>query len=86
MPAASTSRKLEMMPGDLLVLYTDGIVEASDTNEEEYDLPRLQELCRRHAAEPLPLIAEALERDLEAFVRGVPFADDRTLVMLRRTT
>ena len=87
MPAAEyTSEALEMMPGDLLVLYTDGIVEASDPNEEEYDLPRLEELCRRHAAEPLRLIAEALERDLEAFVRGVPFADDRTLVMLRRTT
>jgi sigma-B regulation protein RsbU (phosphoserine phosphatase) len=74
-----------MRPGDLLVLYTDGIVEATDPDDQEYDTGRLEELCRRHVGEPLPLIAEALERDLEAFVRGVPFADDRTLVMLRRT-
>ena len=85
LPAAEyTSEELAMAPGDLLVLYTDGIVEAIDPDEQEFDLPRLEELCRRHSAEPLPAIAEALERDLEAFVRGVPFADDRTLVMLRR--
>jgi sigma-B regulation protein RsbU (phosphoserine phosphatase) len=85
MPAAEyTSEERSMQPGDLLVLYTDGIVEAIDPDEQEYDIARLEELCRRHSAEPLPAIAEALERDLEAFVRGVPFADDRTLVMLRR--
>ncbi|PWB72205.1 MAG: hypothetical protein C3F15_11400 [Holophagae bacterium] len=85
LPAAEyTSEELALAPGDLLVLYTDGIVEAIDPDEQEFDLPRLEELCRRHSAETLPTIAEALERDLEAFVRGVPFADDRTLVMLRR--
>ncbi len=85
LPAAEYgSGEAELRPGDLLVLYTDGIVEACDPDGEEYDLPRLEELCRRHAAEPLPVIADALDRDLEAFVRGVPFADDRTLVMLRR--
>jgi sigma-B regulation protein RsbU (phosphoserine phosphatase) len=80
-----TSAELDLAPGDLLVLYTDGIVEATDPDDAEYDLPRLEELCRRHAAEPLPAIADALEQDLRAFVRGVPFADDRTLVMLRRS-
>jgi phosphoserine phosphatase RsbU/P len=85
MPAAEyTSTELEIRPGDLLVLYTDGIVEAMDPDDQEYDIHRLEELCRRHAGEPLPAIAEALERELTDFVRSVPFADDRTLVMLRR--
>lgn len=79
-----TSEELALEPGDLLVLYTDGIVEAFDPDDNEYDVERLEALCRRHAAEPLPAIADALEHDLLAFVRGVPFADDRTLVMLRR--
>ena len=77
--------ELVLEPGDLLVLYTDGIVEAVDPDEEEYELDRLDSLCRRHSSDPLPAIADALERDLEAFVRGTPFADDRTLVMLRRS-
>jgi serine phosphatase RsbU (regulator of sigma subunit) len=85
MPAAEySSEELAMQPGDLLVLYTDGIVEAIDPDEQEYDIARLEELCRRLAADPLAAIADALERELAAFVRGVPFADDRTLVMLRR--
>lgn len=76
--------EIQLEPGDLMVLYTDGIVEAVDPDEEEYELLRLEKLCRRNASEPLPTIAEALEQDLREFVRGVPFADDRTLVMLRR--
>lgn len=85
MPAAEySSEELAMQPGDLLVLYTDGIVEAIDPDEQEYDIARLEELCRRLAADPLAAIADAFERELAAFVRGVPLADDRTLVMLRR--
>ena len=37
-----------------------------------------------HDLEADARFAEALERELEEFVRGVPFADDRTLVLLRR--
>jgi serine phosphatase RsbU (regulator of sigma subunit) len=86
MPAAEYGSGVrEMRPGDLLVLYTDGIVEAANPEGEEYDLARLEALCRRHAAEPLPAIADVLERDLDAFARGVPFADDRTMVLLRRS-
>lgn len=69
-------------PGDLLVLYTDGFVEAENPDGEEYGLDRLQAVCLRHLeGEGL---AAALDRDLEEFVRGVPFADDRTLVTARR--
>jgi serine phosphatase RsbU (regulator of sigma subunit) len=86
LPQADYScEELTLEPGDLMVLYTDGIVEAFDPDDEEYDLHRLEALCRGNAAAPLPDIAVALERDLHSFVRGVPFADDRTLVMLRRS-
>jgi sigma-B regulation protein RsbU (phosphoserine phosphatase) len=71
-------------PGDVLVLYTDGIVEANDPAGEEYGTERLAGLCRRHRQASCADIAAALDADLEAFVRGVPFADDRTLVMARR--
>lgn len=69
-------------PGDLLVLYTDGFVEAENADGEEYGLERLEAVCLRHADGPA--LAAALDQDLEAFVRGVPFADDRTLVTARR--
>ena len=72
-------------PGDLLVLYTDGINEAEDPSEEQYGVDRLAEACRESAGLSLNLLATAIEEDLSSFAGGVPFADDRTTVLIRRT-
>jgi sigma-B regulation protein RsbU (phosphoserine phosphatase) len=73
-----------LAPGDRLVLYTDGIVEAANPEGEEYGLERLASLCARHCRSSCAELAGAVEADLEAFARGVPFGDDRTLVVARR--
>ncbi|HSG40800.1 MAG TPA: SpoIIE family protein phosphatase [Thermoanaerobaculia bacterium] len=76
----------ELGPGDLLVLYTDGLVEACGSDGEEYGLARLREACRRHRGErDLMAIADALESDLEELMQRAPFADDRTIVLARRS-
>jgi phosphoserine phosphatase RsbU/P len=85
LPAAGyQAAEVQLAPGDFLVLYTDGIVEAADPEGEEYGTERLADLCRRHRQASCADLAAALDADLEAFARGVPFADDRTLVMARR--
>jgi sigma-B regulation protein RsbU (phosphoserine phosphatase) len=71
-------------PGDILVLYTDGLVEAADPEANEYGLDRLREVCLRGRGEACAALAGILARDLDEFARGVPFADDRTLVLARR--
>lgn len=73
-----------LAPGDLLALYTDGFVEAADPDGEEYGLERMKEICRRHRDRGCAALAEALDQDLEDFTRGVPYADDRTIVLARR--
>lgn len=84
--APYTAGETELGPGDLLVLYTDGLVEACGPDGEEYGEERLQQACLRHRAErDLAALADALESDLEEFVRRTPFADDRTLVLARRS-
>ena len=75
---------LELAPGDSLVLYTDGIVEATDPSDEEYGLERLSDICSKNAQSPPEEMASAIEEHLDDFVQGVPFADDRTLVIVRR--
>ena len=80
-----TSERVRLEPADLLVLYTDGITEAEDPSEQEYGAARLEKAVVRERQLTLPELAIALEADLQAFARGVPFADDRTLVMLRRS-
>ncbi len=82
--AAYEAAEIRLAPGDTLLLYTDGIVEANDPEGEEYGNDRLADLCRRHCQSSCADLAAALDADHEAFVRGFPFADDRTLVMARR--
>jgi len=71
-------------PGDLVLLYTDGITEAANPAGDEFGLERLQAVVCQHAREPLVALAVAIEAAVEVFVEGTPFGDDRTLVMLRR--
>src|SRR5205085_12143514 len=61
-------------PGDVLVLYTDGIAEANDPEGNEYGLERLKKLCLNGAGEACESLARILGQDLENFARGVPFA------------
>jgi len=74
----------QLGPGDLVVIYTDGVTEAANPAGEEYGLPRLVELARRHSKSGVEALAAALQADLDAFAAGVPFGDDRTFVLLRR--
>jgi sigma-B regulation protein RsbU (phosphoserine phosphatase) len=70
--------------GDTLILYTDGITEPENPEEEEYGQDRLGEVCVKHRSEPIGELMATIEEDLYQFVRGVPFLDDRTMVLIRR--
>lgn len=70
--------------GDTLILYTDGITEPENPDEEEYGEERLREVCIKNRPEPVATIMTAIEKDLFEFARGVPFPDDRTLLLIRR--
>jgi sigma-B regulation protein RsbU (phosphoserine phosphatase) len=70
-------------PGDTVVLYTDGVVEASNLNEEIYGYERLECMLRAHAhLKPRALLA-ALLHELRAW-SGAEQADDITMVIIRR--
>ena len=71
-------------PGDLVVLYTDGITEAANPKGDEFGLDRLQAVVQKYSQEPLVALAGWIETAVEAFADGTPYGDDRTIVMLRR--
>lgn len=75
---------LTLRAGDLLVLYTDGVTEAANPDEAEFGLERLTAVAQAHQTAPLEDIETAINEELGRFTAGVPFADDRTLVLLRR--
>ncbi len=71
-------------PGDLLVIYTDGVTEANNISEEEFGEERLVEVLRRHRGEPAGAIVNAVMEALGKFTMGAPQGDDITLVVARR--
>jgi serine phosphatase RsbU (regulator of sigma subunit)/pSer/pThr/pTyr-binding forkhead associated (FHA) protein len=80
-----TAEEVSLAPGDTLIVYTDGITEAANPEGEEYGLARVEQTVRRGLGGSLEQVLEGLEQDLEGFVRGVPYGDDRTLLVLRRS-
>ncbi|HVS03594.1 MAG TPA: SpoIIE family protein phosphatase [Thermoanaerobaculia bacterium] len=77
--------EVELAPGDVLVTYSDGVTEAENPEGEQYGIDRLEALLRQHAGAGLETVIAALESDLSAFTRGTSYADDRTLLLLRRS-
>jgi sigma-B regulation protein RsbU (phosphoserine phosphatase) len=79
-----STRKAQLSPGSVLLLYTDGLSESRNEAEEEYGMDRLTRLVSEcHASSPKELIHVCL-KDLIAFRAGRPKADDLTIMAIRR--
>jgi sigma-B regulation protein RsbU (phosphoserine phosphatase) len=77
--------RLALDPGELLVAYSDGVSEATDSLDVEYGAERLRKLIGDHRAKtPADLLA-ACRDDLAAFRLNCQRADDATLFVLART-
>jgi sigma-B regulation protein RsbU (phosphoserine phosphatase) len=72
-------------PGDVVVLYTDGITEAASPTGDEFGLDRLIDVVKKQRPrEPLAALAHEIQAAVDTFADGTPFGDDQTLVMVRR--
>ena len=79
-----TDERITMNRGDCLLLYTDGVSEAIDVNGREFDVPRLIEEFSLSAREGAEKIVEHLEATLKEFTKGLPQADDITLIAIEK--
>lgn len=75
---------LEMGPGDLLCLYSDGITECESLDGEEYGQERLEDFLGSRRERPLSEIVDAIDADVRRFGAGLPQGDDQTVVLIRR--
>jgi sigma-B regulation protein RsbU (phosphoserine phosphatase) len=71
-----------MEPGDLLLLYTDGITEAMASSREQFGLDRVSALIERLHAAPVEAICDQLFAEVDAWL-AAPRLDDQTAVVLR---
>lgn len=73
----------QLMAGDVLVLYTDGLTEAENERGESFGEARLVEAMRACADRPANAIKEHLIAAVESFRGAAPPFDDTTLVVVR---
>jgi sigma-B regulation protein RsbU (phosphoserine phosphatase) len=77
------SASVEFQPGDVLVLYTDGVTEAMNPqNTEEYEEDRLIACLEKNLKKPSQDIMDAVIEDITDFSDGVQY-DDITLMVLK---
>jgi len=77
------SQQHRLSPGDLLVLYTDGVTEAVNPEMELFDTDRLSAAIRGLADRPAEEILSGIAAHVAAFSAGAPQADDLTLAILK---
>jgi phosphoserine phosphatase len=75
---------LELAPGDLVLLLSDGIYEYRNAAGEEFGEARVSELARAHPGLGMEALSRRLLETVKAFAAGAPQEDDMTIVMLRR--
>ncbi len=76
---------VDLPHGCILVMYTDGIVEAGGDVAEEYGGERMARLVRTLRGESARAIARAIEREAVAFNGGRGELDDRTVIVVKRS-
>jgi len=69
---------------DILVIYTDGVTEAMNKNDEEFGLEPLKKIVELNKDNTAVDIQEAILRDIRNHAKGVEQMDDITLIVLKR--
>ena len=74
-----------MKPGDFLLLYTDGIVEAANERQEMFGEHRLIHLMRENRRCTPKELCQAILQEVQTHNRLVEYSDDKTLVAIKRS-
>jgi sigma-B regulation protein RsbU (phosphoserine phosphatase) len=74
---------VQMVPGDILVVFSDGISEAMTVHEEEFGEERLASLISANLQLPAAQLCELILTEVDSFVSGAPQHDDMTLVVAK---
>jgi serine phosphatase RsbU (regulator of sigma subunit) len=81
--AEYVATRAKLQPGDVLILFSDGVTEAMDPDDELFGLTRLREVLSGQHEASLELVQKAVLDSVENFTRGASQADDITLFLIR---
>ena len=83
-PVGTTDSELALMPGDLMVLYTDGVIQGMNDRGEQFGMERLKEAMESAPADKdARAVLDHITAAMDAFVGEGVMGDDVTLVCLK---
>lgn len=77
------AQTVDLLPGDTLVLFSDGVTEAENSAGDPFDDWRLSALVERSTGAPAERLASQVIEAVEQFAGSALFADDLTVLVLR---
>jgi phosphoserine phosphatase RsbU/P len=81
--ASYTSSRVQLSPGDTMLLYTDGVTEAEDRERNLFQDVRLKEVLAPHQNSSLKDVVDGVLSAIETFTDGASQSDDVTLLAVR---
>jgi sigma-B regulation protein RsbU (phosphoserine phosphatase) len=75
---------LQLDKGDMLIMFTDGVNEAMNTQLEEYGDKRFMNVLKQSANKDCQEVIKAVKADLSAFTTGAEQSDDITMLAIKR--
>jgi sigma-B regulation protein RsbU (phosphoserine phosphatase) len=77
-------QKIKLNHGDFVLLYTDGVTEATNVEEQEFGEERLRQVILEKRRAPVAEMLAALEKAVSEFVGETPQSDDIAVVIIKR--
>jgi serine phosphatase RsbU (regulator of sigma subunit) len=83
--ACFQSRKFHLDEGDLLIVYSDGLTDAENPQEEMFGEERLMEIIQREAPGGSRAVEQTILKGIADFTQSMPQTDDITLVVVEKS-
>jgi|HubBroStandDraft_6_1064221.scaffolds.fasta_scaffold04759_4 sigma-B regulation protein RsbU (phosphoserine phosphatase) len=77
------SARINLDTGDFLVIYTDGVSEACNLQNELFEEVRLRAIVEKFAGENVTELAESIREGMKGFTQGAPQSDDVTILVIQ---
>ncbi|MEN8152756.1 MAG: GAF domain-containing SpoIIE family protein phosphatase [Acidobacteriota bacterium] len=78
-------RSMDLKKNDIIVLYTDGVVEAENEKEEQFSFERLKQIVTQNSSSDTEKIKDIIITELKEFVKKESFTDDITFIVIKIT-
>jgi len=77
------SARVQLDPGDYLVIYTDGVSEAANTRNELFEEARLRKIMEDFKGNSVEELGDSIREGMKAFTEGAPQSDDITILVVQ---